>query len=199
MLNGLLDDLEDKLDPLFAQSLPDSLHMLSDLHQAKLQTVLPYIVYDLVFIYLKSAGIDPRSHSVVSELERVRQYFEKIKTVETPEPDPARNTAIDKEAAARFIKHAIAQAPSNKTAVDDEAHVVPPAADVPVKVTQKMLDRAQYQKELREQSQDEELQVFDDDNPSLEDADRTEKRKTRRDRSPDSTPKKNKKKKKLQA
>jgi len=43
-LNVLLDDLQDKLDPLFQQSLPDSLVALSPIQQAKLQTVLPYVV-----------------------------------------------------------------------------------------------------------------------------------------------------------
>lgn len=53
-LNVLLDDLQDKLDPLFHQSLPESLVALSPIQQAKLQTVLPYVVYDLIFSELSS-------------------------------------------------------------------------------------------------------------------------------------------------
>lgn len=41
------------------------------------------------------------------ELTRVKQYFEKIKAkdADTPKPQPA--ATLDKDAAARFIKHAL--------------------------------------------------------------------------------------------
>lgn len=39
------------------------------------------------------------------ELTRVRQYFEKIKALEKPQEKPT--MTIDKEAAARFIKHGL--------------------------------------------------------------------------------------------
>jgi exosome complex protein LRP1 len=92
-LSGSLDELEAKLEPLLAQSLPDSLADLESIQQAKLTTVLPYLVYDLIFsasnvslhieanfkyisVYLKSRGIDPKSHPVVSELVRpARRYI----------------------------------------------------------------------------------------------------------------------------
>ncbi|KAI0756294.1 Sas10/Utp3/C1D family-domain-containing protein [Daedaleopsis nitida] len=106
-LNASLDDLEDKLEPILSQTLPESLLPLETIQQAKLNVALPYLAYDLVFIYLKTRGIDPKTHPVVAELDRVRQYFDKIKNAEDPEK---RKTAVDKAAANRFIKHAIAQA-----------------------------------------------------------------------------------------
>jgi exosome complex protein LRP1 len=48
-LDASLDELSDALEPLFEQTLPESLIALDPIQQAKLQTVLPYIVYDLVF------------------------------------------------------------------------------------------------------------------------------------------------------
>jgi len=48
-LDASLDELTDALEPLFEQSLPESLVSLDPIQQAKLQTVLPYVVYDLVF------------------------------------------------------------------------------------------------------------------------------------------------------
>lgn len=48
-LNGSLDQLEAQLRPLLAQSFPETLVSLEKIQQAKLQTALPYIVYDLVF------------------------------------------------------------------------------------------------------------------------------------------------------
>ena len=83
-LNGSLDELEAQLEPLLAQSLPETLVGLDTLQQAKLQVAIPYLVYDLVFsasiclyhdlcswialVYLKTRGIDPKTHKVVQEL-----------------------------------------------------------------------------------------------------------------------------------
>ena len=93
-LDKSLDELESQLEPLFAQSLPESLLALDTIQQAKLQVIIPYVVYDLVFgkrargvldrtdpgadvlffslaVYLKSRGIDPKTHRVIGELVRV--------------------------------------------------------------------------------------------------------------------------------
>ena len=48
-LTSSFDDLESLLEPLFSQTLPETLVGLEPIQQAKLQTVLPYIVYDLIF------------------------------------------------------------------------------------------------------------------------------------------------------
>ena len=86
-LNESLDELEQKLEPLLAQSLPETLVGLETLQQAKLQVDIPYVVYDLIFsvcfvssftgdiftdyleaVYLKTKGIDPKTHPVIGEL-----------------------------------------------------------------------------------------------------------------------------------
>lgn len=41
------------------------------------------------------------------ELTRVRQYFEKIKALETGPENEKPNLTLNKEAAARFIKHGL--------------------------------------------------------------------------------------------
>lgn len=48
-LNGALDDLESELEPLLAQTLPETVVGLDTIQQAKLQVAIPYLVYDLVF------------------------------------------------------------------------------------------------------------------------------------------------------
>ncbi|KAG8219419.1 hypothetical protein J3R82DRAFT_342 [Butyriboletus roseoflavus] len=163
-LDKSLDALEAQLEPLFAQSLPETLLALDTIQQAKLQAVIPYVVYDLVFVYLKSRGIDPKTHRVVAELERVRQYFDKIKHAE--DSDQKRKLGIDKAAAGRFIKHAIAQA-KNAQLIDEPSDVAASSSSshehVPVKVTSKMMARAEYEKELNElgSEEEEDLEVFD--------------------------------------
>ena len=48
-LNKSFDELESKLEPLFAQSLDETLLGLDTIQQAKLLVIIPYVVYDLVF------------------------------------------------------------------------------------------------------------------------------------------------------
>ncbi|KAJ7044982.1 Sas10/Utp3/C1D family-domain-containing protein [Mycena alexandri] len=159
-LDSSLSALESSLSPLFAQSLPETTVGLTSIEQAKLQTLLPYLVYDLVFIYLKSKGLDPKTHPVVGELSRVRRYFDKISSAENPETPRA---PLDKAAATRFIKHAITQSTFN--APSDEPQPAEPSTFVPARITSKMAERAAYEAELRERgdvsSEEEELEVID--------------------------------------
>lgn len=119
-LETSLDELEAQLDPLFSQTLPETVVDLNTIQQAKLQVALPYLVNGLTFgapislpavpvltltlysVYLKTRGIDPKTHPVMGELvksivyliyflndasplkERTRQYFEKIANAEKP-------------------------------------------------------------------------------------------------------------------
>ena len=48
-LNLSLDELETMLEPLFTQSLPETVAGLETIQQAKLQVALPYVLYDLIF------------------------------------------------------------------------------------------------------------------------------------------------------
>ncbi|KAI0316487.1 hypothetical protein OF83DRAFT_1126444 [Amylostereum chailletii] len=179
-LDTALDDLEKELEPLFAQTLPETVLRLDTIQQAKLQVVLPYLVYDLVFIYLKTRGLDPKSHPVLAELDRIKQYFEKIKSAEQPD----QRAPIDKDAASRFIKHAINQVKYNTSSTPAEGssstgpktHVTfdDNGKPVPIRVTEKMRERERYQAALREDASDEEedadIAVIDDV-PSEDDED----------------------------
>lgn len=165
-LSASLDKLEAELNPLFEKPLADTLAGLGPIEQARLQTLLPYVIYDLSFIQLKTHGVDPKSHPVIPELDRVRQYFEKIKKAEDTAPRP--NT-VDKDAAARFIKHAINSVQYKKSdPPQDSATTSNNAAPVPVRVTEKMLEREKYLREMQERddaesSEGEELQIIGDD------------------------------------
>ncbi|KAJ7201364.1 Sas10/Utp3/C1D family-domain-containing protein, partial [Mycena pura] len=168
-LDSSLSTLEDTLAPLFAQTLPETTVALTPIEQAKLQTLLPYIVYDLVFIYLKAKGIDPKSHPVVSELSRIKKYFDKISNAENPDTQRA---PLDKAAATRFIKHAIAQSAIGDTApASAEAG---PSSFVPAKVTSKMVERRKYEAEQRARgdasSSKEELEIIGEGDDAKETA-----------------------------
>ncbi|KAJ3890437.1 Sas10/Utp3/C1D family-domain-containing protein [Lentinula edodes] len=196
VLSSSLTEIEAAIAPLLSgeRTLPEILLALEPLEQAKLQTALPYLVYDLIFIYLRTRGIDPKTHPVVAELERVRQYFEKIKNAENT---PVRGTQVDKAAANRFIKHAISQAQIDAdaagvayppkassstirlTPASNSAGVNPSessasassAARVPVKVTSKMLERQEWQKRVEEAGSGEEEEEEEEDIEGWEEGD----------------------------
>ncbi|KWU47629.1 hypothetical protein RHOSPDRAFT_31062 [Rhodotorula sp. JG-1b] len=125
-LSTSLTALEQALDPLLAtplqQHLEHSAAADSPLTQARAHILASYVVHDLVWVYLKAAGIEPASHPVMQELERLKGYFGKLKaaqngqstTTSSNKPDRPR-MQIDKAAANRFISAAIS---SSRAAVD---------------------------------------------------------------------------------
>ncbi|KAG8724141.1 hypothetical protein FRC09_000099 [Ceratobasidium sp. 395] len=109
-----IDELEEVLKPLLETPLSKLNTQLSaPLDRAKLQTWLSYVLNDLVWIYLRTRGINPshtdsgEPHDVVAELDRVKEYFAKIKEAENP---AKRTMVVDGKVANRFIKHALASA-----------------------------------------------------------------------------------------
>lgn len=57
--------------------------------------------------YLRLNGVNAKDHPVFRELTRVKQYFEKINNAESDSMNRS-SMALDKAAAGRFIKHALA-------------------------------------------------------------------------------------------
>lgn len=79
--------------------------------------------------------------------------------------------AVDKGVANRFIKHAIAQVKFGRPPGQDEgAQAEGSNVRVPVKVTSKMIERAQYEKELKELGSEEEDDLVMIDDASESDA-----------------------------
>ena len=81
----------------------------------------------------------------------------------------AERTGIDKEAAERFIKHAIAETKKPRVQIEDPSSgaEAPSTGRVPVKITSKMRQREQYERELKaldeQETEDEVLEVFGDE------------------------------------
>lgn len=53
--------------------------------------------------YLRLNGVNAREHPVFTELTRVKQYFDKLKTAENPPKPAKRELVLNKEVAKRFI------------------------------------------------------------------------------------------------
>ncbi|KAA8645659.1 hypothetical protein EYZ11_002482 [Aspergillus tanneri] len=105
-LDDSVDDLEEALGPLLNTAITETSKKLPVLDKAKYHVLVTYALESLIFSYLRLNGVKAKDHPVFRELTRVKQYFEKIKALET-EPEQ-RTMTLDKQAAARFIKHSLA-------------------------------------------------------------------------------------------
>lgn len=105
-MSGSIDDLEASLAPLLNATLSSSTSKLPLLDKAKLYVLATYAIDSVLFSYLRLNGTNVKDHPVVQEIMRVRSYFNKIKEVEAGPVQ--RNSTLDKDAAARFIKHGLA-------------------------------------------------------------------------------------------
>ncbi|GAA5856370.1 hypothetical protein JCM9279_005745 [Rhodotorula babjevae] len=123
-LSAAVTHLDSALAPLLAKPLADHLEHEQPLLQARAQVLASYVVHDLVWVYLKTAGVDPASHPVMAEIDRLKTYFSKLKGAQagvvpssstSAAPAQQRRMHIDRQAASRFINAAIA---SQRATVD---------------------------------------------------------------------------------
>ncbi|KAK4555316.1 hypothetical protein LTR86_007613 [Recurvomyces mirabilis] len=105
-LTGNIDDLEESLAPLLKTALSASTSKLPLLDKAKLYVLATYAINSVLFSALRLNGVDAKTHPVFQELNRVKEYFAKIKAAENV--GQRRTTTVDKDAAARFVKHGLA-------------------------------------------------------------------------------------------
>ncbi|KAH0607455.1 uncharacterized protein H6S33_002489 [Morchella sextelata] len=106
LLDEQLDDLTTTLTPLLTTpGLPSLTATLPIADQARLSVLTAYTLESLLFTYLRLNGVDAKTHPVMTELARVRQYVAKINAAQEA---PKRRPAVDKEAVGRFVKAGLA-------------------------------------------------------------------------------------------
>ncbi|TGZ84653.1 hypothetical protein EX30DRAFT_337150 [Ascodesmis nigricans] len=103
-LNKTLSKLSDSSAPLTSSTVQDVATHLTVADKARLYVLTTYAVESLLFSYLRLNGADVRDHPIRTELSRVRNYVQKIKEAQAA----PRNMELDKQAAGRFIKAALA-------------------------------------------------------------------------------------------
>lgn len=106
-LDDNVDDLKDALAPFLQAALTENAAKLPLLDKAQLYVLVTYAIESLLFSYLRLNSVNAKEHPIFSELSRVKQYFEKIKNVESGDAKRAA-ISLDKAAAGRVIKHALA-------------------------------------------------------------------------------------------
>ena len=117
-IEPLIDDLStslNRVDTILArltsptESLTKYAQTLPLLDRAKLLTTTAYALESLLLNALKLSGTDVKQHPINTELQRLKQYFEKIKLAENPDAaNRPEGKGIDKAAAGRFIKAGLA-------------------------------------------------------------------------------------------
>ncbi|KAF9964119.1 hypothetical protein BGZ70_006917 [Mortierella alpina] len=116
-----LAELEGMLAPLFATpgSLTETLAKLDSEKRCQLELLMAYAINTLAFINLKTNGTAPNTHPVMKELKRVKEYTEKLRqAIHGNRP----NMGVDKDAATRFIKGALAaNEVANRKETEEEA------------------------------------------------------------------------------
>ncbi|KAI2782284.1 Sas10/Utp3/C1D family-domain-containing protein [Daldinia loculata] len=105
-LDDELDNLEEALQPILG-NISDVANKLPLLDKAKLYVLATYSIESMLFSSLRLNGVEAKEHPVFKELARVRQYFDKIKNIETPPEKPEQT--LNKEAAIRFIRADLAE------------------------------------------------------------------------------------------
>lgn len=146
-LGGNLGQLEEALGPILEESLNATSKKLPLLDRAKLNITVVYAIESLLFCqsdlvgnandglltftaYLKVNGIDPKEHAIFKEIERVKQYFNKIKTAEEKSVVSKPNTTLNKQAAARIIQHSLVRQEVSPRIVSDKKQAGNGASDL---------------------------------------------------------------------
>lgn len=105
-LTANIDDLESTLLPLTQKPLTSTASKLPLLDKAKLHVLATYALESILFNSLRLNGTDAKAHPVFAELNRVKEYFGKIKAAEGTGAKPT--ARVDTEAAGRFIRAGLA-------------------------------------------------------------------------------------------
>ncbi|KAF9956464.1 hypothetical protein BGZ65_002689 [Modicella reniformis] len=106
-LLATLAELETMLAPLFAtpSALNETMAKLETDKRCQIELLMAYAINTLAYINLKTNGIAPSSHPVVNELKRIKTYTEKLRHAIQGYKS---TMGVDKDAAARFIRGALA-------------------------------------------------------------------------------------------
>eukprot|EP00039_Didymoeca_costata_P025764 m.14190 g.14190 ORF g.14190 m.14190 type:complete len:188 (+) comp5033_c0_seq2:302-865(+) len=142
------------------------------LEAAELDLSFAFAINSLFWTYIRLCGDDPKDHPVNRELVRIKEYMKKVQQLKSPPEEP--NLRVDKGAAKRFVKAALA--PNEAKEVDT------------AKVTSDDKDKNKDKKDKKDKKKKENKQKTNQTSVSVSD----DKRKAEDD---SSSPKKKKKKK----
>eukprot|EP00746_Dinoflagellata_sp_MGD_P115887 gnl/MRDRNA2_/MRDRNA2_51860_c0_seq1.p1 gnl/MRDRNA2_/MRDRNA2_51860_c0~~gnl/MRDRNA2_/MRDRNA2_51860_c0_seq1.p1 ORF type:complete len:334 (+),score=110.70 gnl/MRDRNA2_/MRDRNA2_51860_c0_seq1:84-1085(+) len=107
-VRSALKQVEDHLGPLLNRGPGEVQRALTSVENAELHVGLAFSIASLYFCHLHTQGIDPSSHPIKQELDRIQLYFKKLKgkVEEVREKEEAeRQLRIDQDVAKRIVQH----------------------------------------------------------------------------------------------
>ncbi|EGV60444.1 hypothetical protein PSN45_001797 [Yamadazyma tenuis] len=79
-LDGSIDDLHTKLQPIITKSLDEVVSNVdSPIEKIEIYNSYSYVLISIVVAYLRSKGVDTAGHPVMKELDRVKSYMKRYK------------------------------------------------------------------------------------------------------------------------
>ncbi|KAK9247513.1 hypothetical protein V1506DRAFT_532134 [Lipomyces tetrasporus] len=100
-----MSELETSLKPITDKGVGDYLNEMAPIDKAKAYMLSLYALNSTIFSTLKMGELDASHHPVMNDIRRVQTYMAKIKNAE--ELAAGRQLQLDRQAAGRFIKHAL--------------------------------------------------------------------------------------------
>ncbi|KAK9325805.1 hypothetical protein V1517DRAFT_313551 [Lipomyces orientalis] len=100
-----MSELETSIKPLTEKGVADYLNDMAPIDKAKAYILSLYALNSTIFSTLKIGELDLSHHPVMNDIRRVQTYMAKIKNAE--ELAGGRQLQLDRQAAGRFIKHAL--------------------------------------------------------------------------------------------
>lgn len=115
-LENSLEQVENFFSCLDSTSYTALHESLTPLDQARFDLTGVYALNSLMWAYLRTRGVDPKQTPLKSELERVKSYMDKLKSV----TDRQSAMKIDKQASTRIMRNALWQQAHAKSKSADQ-------------------------------------------------------------------------------
>jgi len=101
--NETVENVEETMKPLLNTARTVLTREMDSMEMIKLDLATAFTVNSLFWSYLVLQGVDPKTHPIKQELDRVQSYMAKIKEIEDKKKAPR----LAKDAAKRFVRNAM--------------------------------------------------------------------------------------------
>jgi len=101
--NEKVEDVEATMKPLLGTSRNELVREMDSMEMIKIDLATSFTVNSLFWSYLVLQGVDPKTHPIKQELDRVQSYMAKVKEIEDKKKAPR----LVKDAAKRFVRNAM--------------------------------------------------------------------------------------------
>lgn len=87
-LDGSIDDLELKLQPIISKSLEEVVENVENpIEKIEIYNNFSYVLVSIIIAYLRSNGVDTTDHPIMKELDRVKLHMKRHKDLVSKNDD----------------------------------------------------------------------------------------------------------------